>query len=46
MATWVTDVREFAHAHEASETTAVAPPPGEIVRELVEAATSRRIEGS
>lgn len=43
MTTWVTDVRELARAHEANE-TAAAPPPGEIVRELVEAATSRRIE--
>ena len=38
-------MRELARAHEANE-TAAAPPPGEIVRELVEAATSRRIEDS
>src|SRR5258705_6430241 len=45
MTTWVTDVRELARAHEANE-TAAAPPPGESVRELVEAATSRRVEGA
>ena len=45
MTTWVTDVCELARAHEANE-TAAAPPPGAIVRELVEAATSRRVEGS
>jgi hypothetical protein len=45
MTTWVTDVREFARAQEANE-SAAAPPPGAIVREIVEAATSRRVEGS
>jgi hypothetical protein len=45
MTTWETDVREFARAHEANE-TAAAPPPGEIVREIVEAATSRRVKGA
>ena len=45
MTTWVTDVYELARAHEANE-TAAAPPPGEIVREIVEAATSRRVEGA
>jgi hypothetical protein len=45
MTTWVTDVRELARTHEANE-SAAAPPPGEIVREIVEAATSRRVEGS
>jgi hypothetical protein len=43
MSTWVTDVREFARAHEANE-AAVAPSPGAIVREIVEATTSRRVE--
>lgn len=45
MTTWVADVREFARAQEANE-SAAAPPPGAIVREIVEAATSRRVEGS
>jgi hypothetical protein len=41
----VTGVREFARAHEAHETRA-APAPGEIGREIVDAATSRPIEGA
>jgi hypothetical protein len=45
MTTWETDVREFARTHEANK-TAAAPPPGDIVREIVEAATSRRVKGA
>jgi hypothetical protein len=44
MPTWITDVLDLLPAYEAEST--VATPRTELVREIVEAATSRRDEGS
>jgi len=44
MSTWITDVRHLAPAHEPQGP--VAARRAALVREIVEAATSRRIEGS